>query len=218
MDIPAEWTFKSASVAEGFDHHVREQLPWYDLASGATAHIARHYIQDRGLVYDVGASTGNFGRLLESTCKARNARLIAIDSSENMIDRYSAFGEPVVSDALDFDYETFDVCIMFLVLMFIPIRHRHELMRKVAQKIGKGGALIVVDKVIPMHGWAGTIMRRLTLAGKVATSTPSEDIIAKELSLAGYQRPVDETQISFLPGYAGSFFRFGEFAGWLVEG
>ena len=56
MDIPREWTFENTDVASGFDRHVREQLPWYDLVTGAVAHIARHYIPKDGLVYDIGAS------------------------------------------------------------------------------------------------------------------------------------------------------------------
>ena len=37
MDIPKEWTFENASVAQSFNQHVREQLPWYDLVTGAVA-------------------------------------------------------------------------------------------------------------------------------------------------------------------------------------
>ena len=44
MDIPTNWTFETSGVAQGFDRHVREQLPWYDLATNAILHVARHYI------------------------------------------------------------------------------------------------------------------------------------------------------------------------------
>ena len=42
MDIPTNWTFETSGVAKGFDRHVREQLPWYDLATNAILHVARH--------------------------------------------------------------------------------------------------------------------------------------------------------------------------------
>ena len=61
MQIPKNWTFENTSVAQNFDKHVREQLPFYDLATNAISHIARHYIQENKLVYDIGASTGNIG-------------------------------------------------------------------------------------------------------------------------------------------------------------
>ena len=54
-----------------FDGHVREQLPWYELASAAMGLIARQYIPKNGKVYDLGASTGNVGRVLAHTLEAR---------------------------------------------------------------------------------------------------------------------------------------------------
>ena len=56
MKIPRDWTFKKFSIAKGFDRHVREQLPWYDLATGIVRHIVRHYLNRGGLVYDIGAN------------------------------------------------------------------------------------------------------------------------------------------------------------------
>jgi malate dehydrogenase (oxaloacetate-decarboxylating)(NADP+) len=44
VKIPTDWTFRNADVAKGFDRHVREQLPWYGIATGAVAHIARHFV------------------------------------------------------------------------------------------------------------------------------------------------------------------------------
>ena len=71
MDIPTNWTFETSGVAQGFDRHVREQLPWYDLATNAILHVARHYIPENGLVYDFGASTGNIGRALAPILKKK---------------------------------------------------------------------------------------------------------------------------------------------------
>ncbi|WP_267079411.1 hypothetical protein [Limnobaculum xujianqingii] len=41
MKIPNIWTFKSTEIAERFDNHVREQLPWYQMATEMTAHLIR---------------------------------------------------------------------------------------------------------------------------------------------------------------------------------
>jgi len=64
MQIPQNWTFKSDHIANNFDQHVREQLPWYDLATFATAQMARHFVPQGGKVYDIGCATGNMGRVL----------------------------------------------------------------------------------------------------------------------------------------------------------
>ena len=66
-----DWTFRGFSGQ--FDGHVREQLPWYDMATAAVAMIARHYIPQGGKVYDLGCSTGNIGRVLAPTLHEREA-------------------------------------------------------------------------------------------------------------------------------------------------
>ena len=55
-------------------------------------------------------------------------------------------------------------------------------------------------------------MEVVASAGGGGAKTPDE-IIAKELSLAGVQRPLSEEE---LPGFT-PVFRFGDFAGWLYE-
>lgn len=77
MSQGRDWTFHG--FAGEFDGHVREQLPWYELASAAMGLIARQYIPKEGKVYDLGASTGNVGRVLAPTLEARCARLTALD-------------------------------------------------------------------------------------------------------------------------------------------
>ena len=214
FEIPTDWTFKTRQVADAFDAHVREQLPWYDLASGAAAHVARHYISETGLVYDIGASTGNIGNLIAETLTARKARLIAVDDSEQMAEIYQGPGELLVADATTVDFEPCDVVMLFLVVMFIPVYKRKAFLDGLYECLRPGGAMVVVDKADETCGYLATILRRLTLAGKVATGTSAEDIIAKELSLCGVQRPID---LDDLPGSPVEFFKFGEFTGWLIE-
>ena len=214
MNIPHDWTFKNADVAAGFDKHVREQLPWYDLETGVIAHFARHYIPHGGLVYDIGASTGNVGRAIADVLAARTAGFIPIDSSKDMLDRYSGPGELVIADAEDFDFQPFDFAACFLVLMFIAPSKRSALIAKLRRNIKPGGALIVFDKCVPLRGYVGTVMSRLALAGKTAAGVDAREIIAKELSLAGVQRPIDPAELG---RDAQEIFRFGDFAGWIIE-
>ena len=116
-----DWSFKSKRTAKIFDTHVREQLPWYDLATRLVAHIARHYVSINGLVYDIGASTGNIGLAIEETLKTRKAKIIAIEESKEMAQRYrhSENSSLIIADACDLEYEKFDLCVCFLSLLFI---------------------------------------------------------------------------------------------------
>lgn len=213
MEIPTDWTFKSSNIAIGFDKHVREQLPWYDLMSGAVAHIARHYIPIGGTVYDLGCSTGNIGRLLADIVASRNAKFVGIDNSEAMWDRYIGPGQFILANLEEFEFEPFDVAIAFLCLMFISPEKRKALLSRLRLKRKDGGALIVVDKMNPRGGYIGQVLSRLTLAGKIAAGVSSDEILAKEISLSGIQRPMVESEL----GDAVEVFRFGDFAGWVIE-
>ena len=214
MEIPTNWTFKNKGVAKEFDTHVRESLPWYDLVSGAVAHSVRHYLPENGVMYDIGASTGNIGKLLDESLTARKAKLISIENAAEMAEHFEAQGTLEIADCTTYDYQPFDVATIFLVLMFLTMEQRQNLIANLIAKCNKGGAIIIVDKIETKANYIGTINRRLTLAGKVATGVSPEQIIAKELSLAGIQRPL---QANELPDIAEQFFRFGEFAGWIIE-
>lgn len=214
MQIPTDWTFKRTEVASEFNKHVREQLPWYELVSGAVAHIGRHYIPEHGRIYDIGCSTGNISQLLADTLKTRKATCIGIDNSEQMLKIWDGYGTIELADATTYEYEQHDLAILFLVLMFTPISKRQTLLQRLIETSKPGGAIIIVDKLEAPNGYLGTILHRLTIAGKVATGTTSEQIIQKELSLSGVQRPLSE---STLPSTFKPFFRFGEFAGWIYE-
>lgn len=216
MDIPREWTFETRAIASAFDRHVREQLPFYELATGALAHIARHYIPRDGLVYDIGASTGNVGRALAATLEQRDARLIPIEASGEMADIYDGPGarELVRKNALAVEYEEFDLAVLFLVMMFMPVAGRAAFLERLRLKMKPGGAIIVFDKTEAVAGYAATVLWRLTLAGKVAAGVEAQEIVAKELSLGGVQRPI---RVAELGAGAVEWMRFGEFAGWLIE-
>lgn len=215
FEIPSNWTFERADIARGFDRHVREQLPFYDLATNAIAHISRHYIPQRGLVYDIGASTGNVGNALSATLKDRHAEFVAIESSTHMAEQYRGPGRIVNADASCFEFEPFDLAVCFLVLMFIPTEDRTRLINELRRHVKPGGAIIVFDKTEAVSGYPATVFARLTLAGKVAAGVDPSEIVAKELSLGGVQRPINP---SILGTDAIEWFRFGEFAGWLIEG
>jgi tRNA (cmo5U34)-methyltransferase len=217
QDIPKDWTFKTSAVVDQFDRHVREQLPWYELATGLTAHVVRHYLTENGLVYDIGASTGNIEKSLDGILEKRMANFIPIDNSQAMAEKYSGKSQLIVSDALDYEYADFDVAILFLVLQFMSIANRKKLLEKLVSKVKPGGAIIVFDKMLVEGGYFATVMRRATIAGKLSSGTPAEEIIAKELSIGGVQRPLPEEYFDSINLNAKEIFRFGEFAGFLIE-
>lgn len=208
-----DWTFKNNWVAENFDSHVREQLPWYDLATSAVISIARNYLSNNGIIYDIGASTGNIGRSAKSLIEQRNAKLIAIEESNEMAQKYDGGGLLQIADAVDFEYQEFSVAICFLSLMFMSKKRRAKLFQKLRASTEFGGCIILVEKFESIHGYASTVFRRMTSEWKLKCGASPSNILDKELSLSGVQRPLDQGEIS--EGI--EFFRIGEFAGYIIE-
>lgn len=215
MNIPRNWTFESEGIAAGFDRHVRDQLPFYAAVSGAVAHVARHYVAQGGLVYDLGASTGNVGRALAAVLDDRAATLVPIEASAALCARYAGPGRVLCRDAREITFQPFDLAVCFLFLMFLPIPDRAALLGRLRAAVKPGGAIVVVDKEQAGSGYAATVLWRLALAGKVAAGVPPAEVVGKELSLAGVQRPLRSGELG---ADAVEWFRFGDFAGWLIEG
>ncbi len=215
--IPRRWTFESKAVACRFDRHVREQLPWYDHLLGCVEHFGAHYIPRDGTVYDIGASTGNVGRLLNPYLRDRHASLISIEPSKEMsaeAKNLGIVGDWKIESALDHEFGPFDFAVINLVLMFLPVGLRGQLVRDLVNLVRPGGAIVIVDKVISPPGYLGTVFRRLAMKGKIDAGAIPEEVLAKELSLGGVQRPISP---HIIPVNAQRFFQFGEFVGWIYE-
>jgi len=215
MKIPSDWTFESVEVATAFDRHVRSQLPWYDLATGMVAHIARHYIPHGGTVLDIGASTGNIGNAIKAAVDTRHAEFIPIEASKEMAAIYRGPSPErlLIEDCTTLDLPEYDVAVCFLLLMFIPVERRINFLKNLRAKRKPGGAIIIFDKCANPKGYIGTVMWRLALAGKVAMGVDPSDIISKELSLMGTQRPLMESETVDMT----KVFQFGSFAGWVID-
>ena len=191
------WTFETKEIAETFDSHVREQLPWYDMVTDAVVYIARNYLPEYGVVVDIGASTGNMVDKLMPLTFERMADVVAIEKSISMCDvlknKYKKSDCVVVenSDVTRGDLPKANVYILFLTMMFIPIDKRKALMDSMRANCKQGGVIVVVDKICDHGGYFATVLKRLTMQFKLQQGAKPEDVLTKEMSLAGVQIPID---------------------------
>lgn len=214
--IPQDWTFENTSVAQNFSRHVNEQLPFYSLATNMVAHIGRHYLPENGVMYDLGASTGNITLALRHEIETRNVVALSIDKSHAMAEVWNGVGSFETGDVTQMEYGRYDFCVCFLLFMFLPPMQQRPLFEKLYASLNPGGALVIFDKTADFDGYLGTVMHRLALAGKLAGGATGDEIVQKELSLAGAQRPIDPSQMLFLNHRVREVFRFGEFCGWVA--
>jgi tRNA (cmo5U34)-methyltransferase len=216
VQIPKNWTFKDNDVANSFDDHVREQLPWYDLVTEAVRHLILSYIPQGGRMLDIGASTGNLTSGFNDLA-ARNVCVAAYDDSPDMIVKYKGQGNIECADIVELANNNligeFDVCVLFLTVMFIPVSKRAKLMEHLMSKCRVGGCIIVVDKSTMKGGYLGTVLARMALKFKLSAGASPDEILKKDLSLSGVQMPTDFDQSS---DYV-KWFQIGEFSGYIYE-
>jgi tRNA (cmo5U34)-methyltransferase len=216
-----DWTFETEQIAETFDSHVREQLPWYDMVTEAVSYITRNYLPQDGVVVDIGASTGNMIDKIAPIVSQRLGEIIAIEKSATMSSvirkKYAKSNNWIHVKEIDITKTIMpkgDVYIMFLTMMFIPIEHRKALINSMRANCKRGGVIVLVDKVNDHQGYFSTVLKRLTMQFKLQQGAKPEDVLTKEMSLAGIQIPID---LAILGEDAKQFFRMGEFAGWVIE-
>lgn len=208
-----DWTFKSSDVVNEFDAHVREQLPWYELVTESIVYIARNYLPKGGLVYDIGASTGNMTGALQELLEERDSVVYAVEESKEMCEVFKTrfpLTVMIEGDATEIEYQRFDVAIVMLTAMFFPVEKQQQFFQNLYNNLKQGGAIIVVDKSCDEDGYFATVMKRLTMYWKLRNGATPENILKKELSLSGVQRPI-------VMNGAKQFFQLGEFKGWVIE-
>jgi len=206
------WTFEDSKLANNFGSHVRGQLPWYDLATGLVRCIAENYLPQNGVFYDLGASDGNITRACSELIESRKVEAISLESSAAMCNTWAGRGKILDEDVLGHEFKPFDLCVSFLTLMFVAPSKRFELWTKLISLCNDGGAVVLVDKFSGSGGYADTVLRRMTLRQKLSAGETEKDILDKELSLSGIQRPLDSR---FAIGE--QFFQIGEFRGYIIS-
>lgn len=227
FNIPDQWSFDAPTVADGFDDHVREQLPFYELATRAVVDLARLHLPRGGWVYDLGASTGNIARAMSDLLDERDAEITGIEESHAMCAAYNAPGSLIQADLGELHPEveserfSADVVVSFLTLAFLPPIEREQVVQRWLRVIRPGGCLIAVERM-QVDGNA-LAARYLIQAAKLRAGSNGSNVVAKEVSIGGVLRPLPADFFhrfegsTFDPVAAWQFFSFGDFAGWIIE-
>ena len=178
--------------------------------------IGRHYLPHGGACMTSWASTGNITAALADVLHARHVKALSIEESPQMCERWNGYGDLQLADALTYDFEEFDFAVSMLCMVFLSPLEQQELLAKLKKAIRPGGALVVVERMLPPGDpYLDIVTSRLTLAAKLAAGVPAHEIVNKELSLAGVQRPVNPALMT--EERATEWFRYGDFAGYIIQ-
>jgi len=141
-------------VASVFDDMIKRSTPFYKEVVDLVSKLAVKNIEDNGLIYDLGCSTGTV--LIDIFSKGKkDIRLIGVDNSKAMIDiakkkakAYGAKVEFIEADILEFEFEKADIFISNYTLQFIRPLKREGFVRKIFSSLKENGVFIFSEKLI----------------------------------------------------------------------
>jgi len=145
-------------VVRVFPDMISRSVPGYALVVPLTALLARRYAQDGSLLYDLGCSLGAVTLALAGSIGARDAGIVAVDSSAAMIEELrqrlagSDLPESVAittrcADIRTTPLERASVVVLNFTLQFIEPDDRLDLLRRVRSDLLPGGVLLLSEKV-----------------------------------------------------------------------
>lgn len=155
LDEPEGFKF-DAKVADVFENMITRSVPGYPLMLDLIGVLGEKYAIPGTRCYDLGCSLG------ASTLKLRqhlpqSCHLIGVDSSSAMVERcranvardHSQASVEILEQKIqDTHFESASVVVINFTLQFIPDNQRLALLKKIANGMVEGGALILAEKIV----------------------------------------------------------------------
>jgi tRNA (cmo5U34)-methyltransferase len=193
----AGWTF-SGGVADVFLDHVRQSVPTYDLNHDLACDISALFCRPQGRGYDLGTSTGQLlTRLAEANSHLPDIEWIGYDCEPEMIaaaekrcrSRNLSNATVMLADIADVTYQQCDFVSAYLVLQFLPIHRREEVVRRVFRALRDGGAFFLFEKIHERDTRIADLIEVLYHDFKLDRGLSSHEIVNKARSLATVLEP-----------------------------
>lgn len=143
-------------VAEVFTDMINRSVPGYATILSMIGVLADRYCTAGSRVYDLGCSLGGAALSMLHHISQNNFRLVAIDNSQPMVDRFRTIlaqqpraeqVELLCADANDIQIRNASVVVLNFTLQFIPLAQRSALIQRIAEGMQPGGILILSEKV-----------------------------------------------------------------------
>ena len=152
-----EFTF-DATVADVFSDMISRSVPGYASILSMIQQLAGRYCKANTNIYDLGCSLGAATFLLQSQAPS-SCVIHAVDNSEAMVSRLhvsikdlpESSERPQIevhqADVVDFSMNNASFAVLNLTLQFISVELRENLLRRIADALIPGGALLISEKV-----------------------------------------------------------------------
>jgi tRNA (cmo5U34)-methyltransferase len=225
---PTDFVF-DAAVAQVFPDMIRRSVPgWPELLRAIGLLAVRVAVPGRP-IYDLGCSLGATSAAL--LARLPEARIVAVDNAPAMLDGLRArlaapvaAGRitPVCADIADVPVADAGLIVLNLTLQFVPQRSRFHLLKRLRKGLVRGGALILVEKVVWPDRDIDMLMDELHQDFKRAQGYSDMEIARKRAALEQVLIPEDiETHEQRLRGagfrFVERWFQCLNFVGWVAR-
>lgn len=191
----ANWKFDK-EIVNIFDSHVRKSVPLYDNFHNIIGDLSEWFVEDNTNVYDIGTSTGEGLNNLISHHTNKKVNYIGIDSSAEMLkkagDNLKNYNVTLINGDItnsDIEIHNASFIISILTLQFIPRRKRRQVIEKAFKGLNKGGALVIVEKVIGNNARFDEMFIELYHDFKLSNGLSEQEVFAKARAIRGVMSP-----------------------------
>ncbi|MBN2881262.1 methyltransferase domain-containing protein [Candidatus Woesearchaeota archaeon] len=205
-----------------FDKHIQLSIPNYTHVLDLVKSISSYFLQENSIVYDLGCSTGNLLKQIDSETSLKNLKLVGYDISENLLSPNSNRISFIKKDITDEDLDISNANIIFSIftLQFISLSERKKLLKKIYDNLNVGGAFVICEKIYLDEGLIQDIYT-FSYYDYKRKSFDAKTILDKQIRLREIMKPLSESDNLNLFREAGftkinSFFQSLNFKGWLL--
>ena len=213
INVPSEnWEFDE-DVAEVFTDMLERSIPDYHTMRKLVDQVAEHFIKPNTRFVDLGCANGlsaegiianhykevisylsDVSEPMLAKCRERYKK--QIEEGYVHITRLDLTKHPIGYGCF---WNGCSVILSCLTLQFIPIEYRQGIIESVYSSLNKGGAFILVEKVLGNSSEIGNIFTSIYYNMKRENQYTEEQIASKRKSLEGVLCPLtEEMNISML--------------------
>jgi tRNA (cmo5U34)-methyltransferase len=226
---PPAFRFDEA-VARVFPDMLRRSIPGYSALLHLIGVLAQQTVKDGTSVYDLGCSLGAVSLSIRHAIGPREARLIAIDNSQAMVDRcrevLSADSglcpvEVFTADITDLSFEPSSLIVLNFTLQFVPPPQRQEILARIERSLVPGGVLVLSEKTAADDADVDARYRELHDAFRESNGYTRMEMSRKREALDQILIPEDPVRYEGLMREVGlvpiPWFRCLQFVSWIAK-
>jgi len=189
----ASWSFSGKTV-DSFEQHVKKSVPLYEEGHDLIVKLSDFFVKNDTVCYELGSSTGVLSYKLAQKHSNKDARFIAIDIEEDMVEKanqsyHSDNLEFICDNVLEYEFEKSDLIVAYYTIQFIRPSERQKLINKVYESLKWGGAFIMFEKVRSPDARFQDMASAIYNDYKLDQGYSPEEIIYKTKSLKGVLEP-----------------------------